>query len=118
MKVDTETMHKHLKDEVKLTSQMCHDRIVRLLGACLTNKDNVCLIMELIENGNLSKRIHNRKLRKMEYLEVLQIGFDVAEGLSYLHPSIIHRDLKPQNVLLDKDGRAKIADFGISKFKV
>eukprot|EP00210_Caulerpa_lentillifera_P001000 g963.t1 len=117
MKVDTETMHKHLKDEVKLTSQMCHDRIVRLLGACLTNKDNVCLIMELIENGNLSKRIHNRKLRRMEYLEVLQIGFDIAEGLSYLHPSIIHRDLKPQNVLLDKDCRAKIADFGISKFK-
>jgi serine/threonine protein kinase len=117
MKVDTEAMHKHLKDEVRLTSQMCHDRIVRLLAACLNDKDNICLIMELIENGNLSKRIHNRKLRKMEYLKVLQVGFDIAEGLSYLHPSIIHRDLKPQNVLLDKDSRAKIADFGISKFK-
>lgn len=47
-----------------------------------------------------------------------QIAHDVAEGLAYLHPSIIHRDLKPQNILLDGEGRAKIADFGISRVKV
>lgn len=48
----------------------------------------------------------------------VQIAHDVAEGLAYLHPSVIHRDLKPQNVLLDANGRAKIADFGISRVKV
>ncbi len=45
------------------------------------------------------------------------MAHDVASGLAYLHPSVIHRDLKPQNVLLDRAGRAKIADFGISRFK-
>ena len=42
----------------------------------------------------------------------------VAEGLAALHPCVVHRDLKPQNILLDTRGRAKIADFGISRVKV
>jgi len=117
MRVEAEIMYKSLKDEVKLTSRMQHERIVRLLAACLTDKNRICLIMELVENGNLSKRIHNRKLRKLDYLQILQIGLEIAQGLDYLHPTVIHRDLKPQNVLLDKDGRVKIADFGISRFK-
>ncbi len=47
--------------------------------------------------------------------QILQVGLDIAAGLAYLHPAVVHRDLKPQNVLLDKHGRAKIADFGISR---
>lgn len=47
-----------------------------------------------------------------------QVAHDMAEGLAYLHPSVVHRDLKPQNILLDVNGRAKIADFGISRVKV
>ena len=47
-----------------------------------------------------------------------QIVNDVAAGLAYMHPNVIHSDLKPQNILIDREGRAKIADFGISKVKV
>lgn len=49
---------------------------------------------------------------------LLQVVNDVAAGLAYMHPNVIHSDLKPQNILLDRDGRAKIADFGISRVKV
>ncbi len=48
---------------------------------------------------------------------MLQVAHDVAEGLAHLHPKVVHRDLKPQNILLDARGRAKIADFGVSRIK-
>jgi serine/threonine protein kinase len=44
---------------------------------------------------------------------------DIMSALEYLHtrtPPIIHRDIKPENILIDKDGRVKLADFGWSNF--
>ncbi|GFR42064.1 hypothetical protein Agub_g2883, partial [Astrephomene gubernaculifera] len=74
--------------------------------------------MELCEGGNLGGRIHNPHMRRLDYLEVLQLSRDVAEGLAHLHRfGVLHRDLKPGNVLLDNKGRAKIADFGISRLR-
>jgi hypothetical protein len=42
-------------------------------GACTRDRDNVCLIMELMEGGNLFQRIYDRKKRRMSYLEILQV---------------------------------------------
>ena len=77
----------------------------------------MCLIMELAQGGNLHQRINDKVKGRMSYMDILQLAHDVAEGLAYLHPSVIHRDLKPGNILLDEEGRAKIADFGISRVK-
>ena len=50
--------------------------------------------------------------------DALRIACDVAEGMAFLHArGLIHRDLKPANVLLDKDGRAVIADFGVARLR-
>lgn len=54
----------------------------------------------------------SNSVRIVNFTQPVQVTHDMAAGLAYLHPSVVHRDLKPQNVLLDLDGRAKIADFG------
>lgn len=63
----------------------------------------------------LTERLDRGKY--FSFKEVLNIFIDILAGVKYLHYcSIIHRDIKPENVLMDKYYRAKLSDFGISKF--
>ena len=114
---ERQSAYEALIREISLASRFASERLVRVYGACTDDRNKCCLIMELMKGGNLYQRIHDKKRRRMTYIEILQVAHDIAEGLAYLHPIVIHRDLKPQNILLDQEGRAKIADFGISKVK-
>mmetsp|Transcript_37919 Transcript_37919/g.107143 ORF Transcript_37919/g.107143 Transcript_37919/m.107143 type:complete len:311 (+) Transcript_37919:1191-2123(+) len=89
--------------------------MVPLLGACL-ERPNVCIIREFIEGGTLRTWIHGEE-KKLGLSETLQIGRDLAAGLSVMHPNFVHRDLKPDNILMDKDGRPKIIDFGLARYQ-
>ena len=53
--------------------------------------------------------------RGLPLRQMLQISIDISLGLAYLHPAVVHRDMKPGNVLLGRDGRAKIGDFGLAR---
>lgn len=75
-------MQQTLEDEIKLTSRFHHQNIVKVLGACFGDKDTIALIMELVEGGNLSQRIHSKSRRKMEYMEVLQVSLEIAHDPS------------------------------------
>ena len=109
------------RQEIAVLSGLRHPNIIAFLAACTIPPD-ICIIEELAEGGSLHTRLHgpsgsSDRCRPLPLDEVIQVGIDVAQAMVYLHPNIVHRDLKSQNVLLDADGRAKVCDFGIAKFK-
>ena len=71
------------------------------------------LLMEFVDGVNLRQLLRSRKLSPEEALAIVP---PLCDALQYAHErGIVHRDIKPENLLLDKDGRIKIADFGIAK---
>lgn len=73
------------------------------------------IAMEFVEGTSLRDLIRDKKL---ELSRVIEIAIQMCEGLNEAHRAgIVHRDIKPGNVLVGKDGRVKIADFGLAKVK-
>jgi len=71
------------------------------------------LLMEFVDGLTLRQVLRNGKLSPAEALDIVP---EICEALQYAHgQGIVHRDIKPENILMDKQGRVKIADFGIAK---
>lgn len=72
------------------------------------------IVMELVEGITL-KRFIERK-GKLEIKEAVGIAIQIAQGMEAAHDNhIIHRDIKPQNIIISRDGKVKVTDFGIAK---
>ncbi|KAL3821446.1 hypothetical protein ACJIZ3_007351 [Penstemon smallii] len=104
--------------EVETLGKIRHKNIVRLWCCC--NKGNCkLLVYEYMPNGSLGDLLHSNNSKLLDWPTRFAIALDAAEGLSYLHhdsvPPIVHRDVKSNNILLDEDFGAKIADFGVAK---
>jgi serine/threonine protein kinase len=71
------------------------------------------LVMELVDGANLRRVMQDGRIEPKQALEIVP---QVCDALQYAHDEgIVHRDVKPENILLDKRGRVKIADFGLAK---
>ncbi|MCD7835558.1 MAG: Stk1 family PASTA domain-containing Ser/Thr kinase [Lachnospiraceae bacterium] len=72
------------------------------------------IVMELVEGITLKKYIE--KKARLTYKEAVSIAIQVSMGIEAAHNNhIIHRDIKPQNIIISKDGKVKVTDFGIAK---
>ncbi|KAJ1278304.1 hypothetical protein BS78_04G070100 [Paspalum vaginatum] len=109
--------------EVGILMRVNHSCLVRLSGICVHRGDTY-LVFEFAENGALSDWLHGGgggggTARALRWRQRVQVAFDVADGLNYLHnytsPPCVHKNLKTSNVLLDADLRAKVSSFGLAR---
>jgi len=98
--------------EARTLARLAHPGLVRLLDTG-TSGGRAFLVMELVEGPTLATEIRRGP---MPTARVAQLGAQLADALGYVHArGVVHRDVKPGNVLLDGDGRARLADFGIAR---
>ena len=71
------------------------------------------LLMEFVDGVNLRQMLRAQRLSPRESMSIVP---QICEALQYAHDhGVVHRDIKPENVLVDKQGRVKIADFGLAR---
>ncbi|KAK4588447.1 hypothetical protein RGQ29_019444 [Quercus rubra] len=103
--------------ELKVLTHVHHLNLVHLIGYCV--EGSLFLVYEYIENGNLSQHLRGSGRDPLPWQTRVKIALDSARGLEYIHehtvPVYIHRDIKPANILIDKNFRGKVADFGLTK---
>ncbi|KAK1417580.1 hypothetical protein QVD17_26709 [Tagetes erecta] len=104
--------------EVVALSSIRHVNVVKLYCS-ITNEDANLLVYEYMSNGSLWDQLHTYQKIEMGWDVRYKIAIGAAKGLEYLHHGcerpVIHRDVKSSNILLDKEMKPKIADFGLAK---
>jgi len=99
--------------EIETLRKLYHPNIVQLFGFG-EEGDWLFYAMELVDGSSLEDEL--RRGRRFEWREVAEIGIATCRALRHAHDrGVIHRDIKPANLLLTRDGRIKLSDFGIAR---
>ena len=101
-----------LSQEARALRRFEHPGLVRLLDSGVTG-DMAYLVMEYVDGVSLAETLRRGPLTPTD---TANLGAALADGLAYVHErGVVHRDVKPANILIDTEGRARLADFGIAR---
>lgn len=112
-------LRKRFMAEGRLLARLDHPRLVKVRDLAVdeaTGTPYFAMDLVLDEDGEPRTLEDWRKRRKPDEAAIAAVYADLKEGLEYLHgQGVVHRDLKLENVLIDRDGRAVLSDFGVSR---
>ena len=104
---------KKFRREAENLSKLNHPNIVKVLDVFDEN-NTTYYVMQYIEGMNLNEYI--QKKGRLNETETLGMVKDMGKALSYMHRNrMLHLDIKPKNVMIEKDGKAILIDFGLAK---
>ena len=110
---EDETFVKKFWSEAQSAAGLTHANIVNVYDVA-EDRGLYYIVMELVEGITLKEYI--QKKGKLTPKEVIGIIMQVCSGIDAAHSNnIIHRDIKPQNIIISKEGKVKVTDFGIAK---
>lgn len=102
-----------IRREIKIMSSLRHPHVVNI-NEVFENKDRIILVMDCADGGELYDYINNNHLTERDARRIFR---QIVSAIHYCHQNgIVHRDLKLENILLDNENNAKIADFGLSNY--
>lgn len=109
---DTNFVNK-FRGEAQSAAGLSHPNIVNVYD--VGDEDGLYyIVMELVEGITLKNFIERKG--KLELKEAIGIAIQIAQGMEAAHSNhIIHRDIKPQNIIISREGKVKVTDFGIAK---
>lgn len=103
---------KAIRDEIKIMKKLEHPNIIRIYGT-MESDSEMMVVMEYLEGGPVYPSEFPATPMTLRKFKRVMVG--ISKGLDFLHNNnIIHRDIKPDNILCDKRGNVKLADFGMS----
>src|ERR1700722_7329230 len=115
---EEEEFRKRFLGEAQAAGRLQHPGIVAIydVGEDSENHDPY-LVLEFVNGESLNRVLAREK--KLPLPRALQLAQEIAEALDYAHAQgVVHRDIKPANILLNEEGRAKIADLGIAQLNL
>jgi len=105
---------KFMPRELDIIKKLDHDNVIRLKSV-FEFESRVFIFMELADNGDLLSYI--KRHGSQSNVDAKRLFGDICSGISYCHSiDIVHRDLKCENLLMTKDNRVKVADFGFARY--
>lgn len=104
---------RRFKREGQILAKLRHPHIAQLLDAGVSSEGQPYLVLEHVDGTHLDEWCRDQQL---DVRARVRLMLDVMSAVAHAHASlVVHRDLKPSNILVDRDGRVKLLDFGIAK---